>query len=878
MPSGSFEVNEDVRSPILGSFRVSDAESTAFGTEVTLKIAVPNGHGQLHIGGSGSSGSLGGVTISGQGTGTLILTGTAGAIEALLNQTDSSQGGLFYTSPLNANHDLNSPVDYPDPSNGDVTVSFELKEGDSAIGEGAFPTLRGSINLTINAVNDKPGISAPPEKVDIDSNNPIMTPGFVITDVDADNDYVGGENNGTIKVVVRLQDEEGKPFKTAGDYNGITLSGSSAVSGVTVVGGSGDGKPLELYGTREAINEYLKGLQVQFDVAGNSNIDGRYYLEVVVDDRIYTGAGDNWTPTNVANGGDKNQGSDGALPNIPTDPLSVYGEIPSLLEGNVTSGRQELFVSAVNDPAEIIFTNPDATGLERDESSNTVTLEGLKITDSDAQNSELTVTITLPEGFTFVSGPQGSGVTAGDASITLEGTLDELNGWFKDVVVNLPDVDDGGAILAEDWNGEFTFTVKVNDHGNTGVTSGTAPDGKGDNKFSVKEDEGGKKVLITTRDVVFKVSPTNDAPVVNSPDDPDAKVTLPAIDEDFTNSAPPTPGYTVGDLFGSYFDDSRDDIKGKGPGDTADSTAKDGFWGVAVVGNGAKANQGVWQYWSGAQWEAIPTDAGDGNALLLGKDTAIQFIPVPNWNGEPGKLTVRLVESNANGDTTISTFSPGLGITVDLNDKGGVGGTSVVSGDTVELNTFVNGVNDGPEAEKDTHEITEGDDFVEGGLITQPVGDNKGHTGVDTDVDLDDNLNKDPSVDEELTVTEVKNSDGTLVGMRDPDTGVITIKGKYGDLAVNPDGTYTYTLDNTNPTVAALGDTGTLTDEVFNYTITDQGDKTASSTLTITIYGKDDQPVVTNPPIYIPVNPEVPGGPTRPVIKPEGGAVSMSLG
>ena len=62
--------------------------------------------------------------------------------------------------------------------------------------------------------------------------------------------------------------------------------------------------------------------------------------------------------------------------------------------------------------------------------------------------------------------------------------------------------------------------------------------------------------------------------------------------------------------------------------------------------------------------------------------------------------------------------------------------------------------------------------------------------------------------------------------------------GSFGSVTLNGNGSYTYTLDDTHPTVNALAPGQTLTDP-FGYTVSD-GLLTSSSTLTVTIHGADD--------------------------------------
>ena len=68
--------------------------------------------------------------------------------------------------------------------------------------------------------------------------------------------------------------------------------------------------------------------------------------------------------------------------------------------------------------------------------------------------------------------------------------------------------------------------------------------------------------------------------------------------------------------------------------------------------------------------------------------------------------------------------------------------------------------------------------------------------------------------------------------------------GLYGSLTLNADGTYTYTLNNASPLVQGLG-TGESVTDAFTYTVSDGHGGTASNTLTVTINGTEDLPVLT---------------------------------
>ena len=124
-----------------------------------------------------------------------------------------------------------------------------------------------------------------------------------------------------------------------------------------------------------------------------------------------------------------------------------------------------------------------------------------------------------------------------------------------------------------------------------------------------------------------------------------------------------------------------------------------------------------------------------------------------------------------------------------------VGGNAKI--DNGVLVITINGVNDSPVATDNTAEVTE--DVAQtdsGNLITDDDG-----NGADSDGDHAQNT---------LTVTEID-------GVSNPATDV---GGTYGSLNWASDGSYTYTVDNSNPAVQALNPGDTLTD-TFSYTLSD---------------------------------------------------------
>ncbi|MGI9213572.1 MAG: VCBS domain-containing protein, partial [Methylococcaceae bacterium] len=172
------------------------------------------------------------------------------------------------------------------------------------------------------------------------------------------------------------------------------------------------------------------------------------------------------------------------------------------------------------------------------------------------------------------------------------------------------------------------------------------------------------------------------------------------------------------------------------------------------------------------------------------------------------------------------------------------------------LTVTVQGTNDAPVANTDTAQASEayvyysasnsyGGVNPSGNLIS---GANYGNSTnqADADVDTDDVLRmasvSNAAVTNSIQTLDAGNTDRTIIG-------------QYGSLAMNWDGTYTYTVDNSNPDVERLySDNQTASApliDTFNYTIQDYrsvsstltaNGASASSTLTVSISGNNDYP------------------------------------
>ncbi|WP_369708997.1 Ig-like domain-containing protein [Citrobacter cronae] len=683
-------VYEDQASFIGGNIVVQDTESAAFGTPVTVTITAPSG--TLGIGGadvntSATASAAGSqpVTISGDNSGTLTLTGRASDIEALLNDAAL---GLTWQSGANVNHDLNGAAA------GDVTITLHLDDGDSHIGDTvqADPADQ-TLNLTIVPVNDAPVVSATGGTVYLNSDPAVVdgtkVGGFVISDPDyTDGGNIADGETDFMQVTVRITDASGVPL-TAAQYSNagvsdITISSGNTTSGVTIDSVyNGSESALVIRGTLSQVNAYLAALTVSMTGSALSNADNAWRVEVIADDRLRDASG-NLTSANSANGG-QNDAVTGVAA-VPTTAIDPYGALPSGLSQNVSTAWRSVFPSDVNDPATITVTDKSVN-----EGSTTVALPAITVADPDADSASLTVTVTLPGGFTFKTiGGTGGTVDAGGVnttSFTLTGTLSQINSRLANLTVNLPT---NAGVTAADWNGTFNVTVVVNDNANHGSRPTTLTGDSNNpnaNPGDISYADDTSAALVTTRTFSVTVKPSNDAPVVLD----GATQTLAPVSED--TSAAAITGDTIANLFAGNFSDPNDQVNNASITATG-GTSADSFWGVAITNLSVNSAQGEWQYSTdgGTTWAAIGSRT-DANALLLDATAKVRFVPAADFFGTPAALKVRLVETNNNGDTTATTGSLTSGQTVSTATNGS---SSRYSAAMVTLSTSVTNVNDRP--------------------------------------------------------------------------------------------------------------------------------------------------------------------------------------
>ncbi|MGC1329076.1 beta strand repeat-containing protein, partial [Pseudomonas sp.] len=147
--------------------------------------------------------------------------------------------------------------------------------------------------------------------------------------------------------------------------------------------------------------------------------------------------------------------------------------------------------------------------------------------------------------------------------------------------------------------------------------------------------------------------------------------------------------------------------------------------------------------------------------------------------------------------------------------------------DQAEIRITIRGRNDTPVANTDSATAVEA-----GGLNNAQAGVNPGGNVISNDTDSDSTT---------LHITQVRT--GTLAATGNGGTVGSVLRGAYGDLTLNADGTWQYVLDNSLAAVQALRVSGQTLNDTFTYTVADVFGASSSAELRITIDGRNDTPI-----------------------------------
>ncbi|GAA4443745.1 VCBS domain-containing protein [Novipirellula rosea] len=147
---------------------------------------------------------------------------------------------------------------------------------------------------------------------------------------------------------------------------------------------------------------------------------------------------------------------------------------------------------------------------------------------------------------------------------------------------------------------------------------------------------------------------------------------------------------------------------------------------------------------------------------------------------------------------------------------------------TTQITVSVRGANDNPDVVADTAIAVEAGGTANGTAGTNPTGNVLAN---DSDNDAGDTI----------VVS------GVTAGTAGSATGSVgsSVAGLFGSINIASNGSYSYTVDNSNPTVQDLLNSGDTLTDIFTYTVEDLSGATSTTQVTITIQGANDAPVAT---------------------------------
>ncbi|TMW13763.1 Ig-like domain-containing protein [Alloalcanivorax gelatiniphagus] len=707
---------------LLQGLDLSDVD--AFDEDLTVVINV--GAGALGVA------NAGGLTVSGAGTGQLTLTGRLDTLRTALDN-------ITYTPAAN--------------DNGTTTLTMQVTDSDLH-GTGTALSDSKSATLTIEAVNDKPSLTVPgTQTFDDDGSGSIAIGGVSVADnADSGQDVFNDYQSVTVEVLSGANDAAGLVSIGGGTGStSLTLTGTLAdinaqLADLTFT--PGDSNADGTARLKITFDDKGNGDQNK-DPANNETVSKvvRVNISGTNDAPVVSGPGDTGDSVTVPEDGSLNLsgygvadaddfGGSGMSITLTVTHGTFDTDLGTLSDGGRTltlTGATKAQLNALLDQAryqpDSNYYGADTLTITVNDGGNTGT--GGALQDSITVNLDVTPvndrpvadgdTVTLTP--TDEDGNGGSGQTLGDLlgdqySDQTDDQTDENGGsaaseetalsfiaitgndantdqgvWQIQIDGDWVDVStalsDSSALIvtadtlvrfkpASDFNGQpGGLTVRLGDNSQPSLTTSS----NGADTFNLTQNgDLGEQTGVwsdTATAVEASITAINDAPTT-----PTSGVSLQDINEDSSGN-----GDTVANLAGGNFNDGTDDQT-----EVAESggSSADDFGGIAIIDNPSEANQGRWQYNTGSGWVDVPSDVSVDNALVLGPDSRVRFLPAADYHGTPDGLTYVVAEVDASGDSQAANAGQRADVTFDAT------GIWSDSDDAVTLGITVKPINDAP--------------------------------------------------------------------------------------------------------------------------------------------------------------------------------------
>ncbi len=236
-----------------------------------------------------------------------------------------------------------------------------------------------------------------------------------------------------------------------------------------------------------------------------------------------------------------------------------------------------------------------------------------------------------------------------------------------------------------------------------------------------------------------------------------------------------------------------------------------------------------------------------------GTATATLTITVTGTNDTPTTVGTIPNQASVDDQTIVGLDVSGFFTDVDTSDSFTFTASGLPTGLSIDAAGVISGTIDNSASVTGSFSVTVTADDGEGGTVDQTftwavtnpgptatnnsaaVTENTALTGSGNVITDNDGSGADSDPDGDALIVSAVEGSGASVG--------VIVAGSYGDIQIDSNGDYAYTLDNTNPGVSALSAGDTLT-ESYTYTVSDGEGGLSTATLTITINGQNDAPVV----------------------------------
>ncbi|WP_259782460.1 VCBS domain-containing protein [Aestuariispira ectoiniformans] len=456
--------------------------------------------------------------------------------------------------------------------------------------------------------------------------------------------------------------------------------------------------------------------------------------------------------------------------------------------------------------------NNDAAAIQALPAGEQLT-DTVTVTSADGTEHDITITITGTNDVPEITGDAAGSVAEDASTLTTSGTLTAADTDTGESFVQ-PQTDTAGDYgnFSIDADGNWTYDLTANDD--------PAVQGLGEGEsltetFTVTSQDG-----TATETVTVTIEGTNDAPVVSG-------MVTETMDEDGGSIT-----FTSDDLLANVSDVDVNDTH------TVSNVQVDGG---AIVDNG----DGTWTFTPDENFNGevnLTYDVSDGTATVpaSGTITVNAVADAAQISGDDTGATVEDTTLTATGSLAVA--DPDAGEAVFNTDpvNGTYGSLTITEGGDWEysLNNDAAAIQALPAGEQltDTVTVTSADGTEHDITITI--------TGTNDVPQITGDVAG--SVAEDATTLSTS---GTLTAA-DTDTGESFVQpqtdtaGDYGNFSIDADGNWTYDLTaNDDPAVQGLGVGDSLTE---SFTVTSQ-DGTATETVTVTIEGTNDAPVVSGP-------------------------------